>query len=84
MPWPKSSRQPGTYSSSLISRGRAKKTDKLWLDDKLDKLLDFSTSHVSDLSMAGDMGIIIRGEDSDMGTERSEVSISLFSPRVIM
>ena len=43
-----------------------------------------STSHVSDLSMVGEMGIITRGEDSDMGTERSKISISLFSPRVIM
>ena len=29
-------------SSSLISRGRAKKTDKLWLEAKLDKLLDLT------------------------------------------
>ena len=43
-----------------------------------------STSYVSDLSMVGDMEIITRGEDSDMGTEHSEVSILLFSPRVIM
>ena len=43
-----------------------------------------STSHVSDLSMVGDMGIITRVEDSNMGTELSEVSILLFSPRVIM
>ena len=43
-----------------------------------------SMSHVNDLSMVGDMGIITRGEDSDMGAKCSEVSISLFSLRVIM
>ena len=34
---------------------------------------DYSTSHVSDLSMVGDMGIITRGEDYVMNFPRPDL-----------